>query len=70
MWEGLHILLGESRSFPGLDPRPCLDVGDAVFAFALASEVVAWLTGVFTGQLDLKNSIDTEGLILVAVDCV
>ena len=42
-----HLLRCESRPFPAFHPGPGADVGDAVFAFALAGEVFAWGAGVF-----------------------
>lgn len=53
MREILHLLLREACPLPALDPRPRLDVGDAVLALAVAGQVLARLTRVFSGQLDL-----------------
>jgi hypothetical protein len=70
VWEGLHVLGREAAALPAFDPRPCLDVGDAVFALALAGEVVSWLACVFAGQADLEDAVDAEGFVLVSVDGV
>ena len=47
MRKPLHILLTKPSKLPPLDPRPGTDIRNAVFAFAVAGEVLAWGTGVF-----------------------
>ena len=70
MREVLHLLLCEARLLPALDPRPGLDVGDAVLALAVAGEVLARLAGVLAGQLDLEHAVDAQGLFLEALNGV
>lgn len=70
MREVLHLLLREARLLPALDPRPGLDVGDAVLALAVAGQVLARLARVFAGQLDLEHAVDAQGFFLEALDGV
>jgi len=70
MREVLHLLLGEARPLPALDPRPGLDVGHAVLALAVAGQVLARLARVLAGQLDLEHAVDAQGFFLEALDGV
>jgi hypothetical protein len=71
MREVLHLLLREARLLPALDPRPSLDVSNAVLALALAGEVLARLaTGVLAGQLNFEHAVDAQGFFLEALDGV
>jgi hypothetical protein len=70
MRERLHVLFGETRLLPALDPRPSLDIGHAVLAFAFAGEVLALFAGVFAGQLDLEHAVDAQGFVAEALDGV
>ena len=71
MRELLHILLGKSRTlFPSFHPRPSLHIGDRVFSFSLAGEVVFGGTGVFAGELDFEHAKDAEGFVCEAFDGV
>lgn len=70
MWEGLHVFLAEATECPSLDPRPGSDIRDRVFAFAVAGQVLARLTGVLAAQLDLEDAVDAEGLIAESFDGV
>ena len=63
MWEWLHFLLREARSFPALDPWPSTDIGNRVFAFARPSKVLARLAGIFTREANLKNPVHSQGFI-------
>ena len=68
MREGFHIFGREAAALPTFHPWPCLDIRDAVFAFALACEVVSWLARVFAGQSNLEDAVDAESFVLVSVD--
>ncbi len=70
MRERLHILFTETSEFPSLNPRPGANIRYAVFAFAVASEVFAWGTGVFAGEMDLENAVDAEGFVAETFDGV
>jgi len=70
MREVLHLLLREACLLPALDPRPGLDVGDAVLALAVAGQVLARLAGVLAGQLDLEHAVDAQGFFLEAFNGV
>jgi len=70
MRKRLHIILREPTELISLDPRPRLDVCDAVLALSVAGKVVAGLAGVFARELDLEHAVDAEGLVLEAVDGV
>lgn len=63
MRKTLHILFTKPREFPTLNPRPGADIRNAVFAFAITGEVLAWSTGVFAWEMDLENAVDAEGLV-------
>jgi hypothetical protein len=70
MWERLHVLFGEPSLLPALDPRPSLDIGNAVLAFAFAGEVVALFAGVFARELDFEHAVDAQGFVAEALDGV
>ena len=70
MRERFHIFLRKAGEFVAFDPRPGADVGDAVFAFAVAGEVVAGLACVFAAEVDLEHAVDAEGFVAEAVDGV
>ena len=70
MREVLHLLLGEASLLPTLDPGPSLDVRDAVFAFAVASQVLAGFSRVFAGELDFEHAVGAQGFLLEALDGV
>lgn len=70
MREGLHLLFSETRSLPALDPRPGLDVSNAVLALAVAGQVVARLAGVLARELDFEHAVDAQGFVLEALDGV
>ena len=62
----LHLLLGETGALPALDPRPGLNVGDAVLTLAVAGQVIARLACILAGQLDLEHAVDAQGFVLEA----
>ena len=66
----LHILHGQTRIRPPLDPRPCPDIRDTVLALAFAGKVVPRLTRVLTAQANLQHSIDTQSLVSIPLDGV
>lgn len=69
--ELLDLVWREARPLPILHPRPRLDVGDAVLAFAMTGQVLSRLTsGVYAGQLDLKDAEDAQRLVTETGDCV
>lgn len=70
VWEWLHLFLGETSSLPSLDPRPCLHVGNRVLALSKSSEIFSLLTAVFTGEMNFKYTVDTEGFVLEARDSI
>ena len=70
MRELVDLLLREARALPALDPRPGLDVGHAVLALTVASQVLARLARVLAGQLDLEHAVDTQGFFLETLDGV
>lgn len=70
VWEVFDVLLCESAALPALDPRPRLDIGDAVFALTSTDQVVSRFARVFSRQTDLEHAEDTEGFVFVAVDGV
>lgn len=70
MRERLHILLGEARALPALDPGPGLHVGNAVLALAVAGEVLARGARVLARELDLEHAVDAQSLVAEAVDGV
>ena len=70
MWERLHVFLGEAAELPYLDPRPGADIGDRVFALAVAGQVIARLAGVLATQLDFQHAVDAEGFVAETFDGV
>ena len=70
MRERLHVVLSKAGETPALDPGPSPNVGDRVFAFAVASEVIFGFAGVFARELDFENAVDAEGFVLEAFDGV
>lgn len=64
MWEGFHLCLCESGSLPALNPWPSLHIGNGVLALAESSQVFSLLTSVFAREVDLKNTVYAEGLVL------
>ncbi len=68
--ERLHVLLLEAAELPRLYPRPCGNVRDAVLSGPVAYKVLARLAGVFAGELDLEDAVDTKGLVFEAIDRV
>lgn len=68
MWEWFHLFLCESSFLPTLNPWPGLHIGNRVLALAEAGQVVSLLTSVFTGKVDLEDTIDTKGLVLESLD--
>ena len=70
MRELLHLILREASLLPTLDPRPGLDVRNAVLALAVAGQVLARLAGVFAGEMDLEHAVDAQGFFLEALDGV
>ena len=65
-----HLLVCEAGPLPPLDPRPSADVADAIFALAVAGEVVARATCVFPGEMDLDHAEDAEDFVAEAGDGV
>ena len=70
MRKRLHIPLLETRKLPPFHPRPRPDVRNAVLALAIAGEIVAWLAGVFSREVDLEDAVDAQGLVAEALDGV
>jgi hypothetical protein len=70
MRERLHVLLSETSLLPALNPRPSLDVGDAVLALTFAGEVLALFAGVLARELDLEHAVDAQGFVAEALDGV
>jgi hypothetical protein len=68
--ELVDLLLREARALPALDPRPGLDVGNAVLALAVPGQVLARLAGVFAGEMDLEYAVDAQGFFFEALDGV
>lgn len=59
MREGLHVVFRHAAELMYLDPWPCTDVRDGVFAFALACKVFTGLPGVLARKLDLEYAKHT-----------
>jgi len=70
MREILHLLLAEASLLPALNPRPRLDVGDAVLALAVAGQVLAGFAGEFAREVDFQHAVDAQGFVLEARDGV
>ena len=70
MWERFHVFLAKAGEFPPFDPRPCPDISDGVFPFAVAGQVLAGLARVLAAQLDLENAVDAEGFVAETFDGV
>ena len=70
MRELLHLILREASLLPTLDPRPGLDVRNAVLALAVASEVLAFFAGVLSRELDFEHAVSAQGFLLEALDGV
>ena len=66
----VHFLLCKPGKLPALDPGPGANVRDAVFAFAIAGEVVARGAGIFAREADLEHAEDAEGFVFEAFDGV
>lgn len=68
MWEWFHLLLREASPLPSFHPRPCLHVGDRVLTLAPTSKVVTFLARVFSGEMNLKNSVYSKGFVSVSLN--
>lgn len=70
MWEWFHLFLCESSPLPTFDPWPSLHIGNGVFTLAKPSEVFSLLAGVFTREVNLKNTVHTKSLVLESRDSI
>lgn len=68
MRERRHLLLGETRHLPALDPRPGSNISDAVLALPTPRKVLSRLAGIFARKPDLKDAVDAESFVLEALD--
>jgi len=65
---GIHTeLFFGPNALPILDPGPCSDIGNAVFALAFSGQVLTRLISILTAQSNFKNANNAERFILEAL---
>jgi len=68
MRELLHFFLSKSTEFISFNPWPSSNISNGILPLARSCKVIAGFAGIPSRQTNLQYAIDTEGLIVEAVN--